>query len=88
MAAIAPPALAKKISSVSGTQIGASCANRNVGLVATARMFAFGPRIFRKSGWKTWKKGGVVFVGLKNSVAGARKEPLGPSTLNARGSSS
>ena len=51
-----------------------------------ARMVADGPRILRKSGWKTWKNGGVLFVGLKNSsVADCRKVPFMPRTLKARG---
>ena len=86
----APPSLLEKnTSSVFGTQIGASWANAKVAFAATARMVALGPRIFRKSGWNTWKNGGLELVGLKNSsVADVRKDPLMPSTLNASGSTS
>ena len=85
----APYPLEKNTSSVSGTHTGASFANAKSGLAAMERMVAFGPRMSRNSGWKTWKNGGDVRVGLKNSVmASLRKEPLMPRTLNVRGSTS
>ena len=72
----APSRLAKYTSSVSGTHTGASCANAKSGFAAIARSVAAGPRTSRKSGEKTWKKGGVVLVGLKREVkAEDRKVP-------------
>lgn len=81
----APPSLlAKKTSSVSGTQIGASWAKAKPGFDATTRMDAEVPRtLVTKSGWKIWKNGGLVFVGLKNCVIeDCRKVPFSPRVAN------
>lgn len=77
-----PSLLAKNTSSVSGNQIGASCAKAKPGFDATTRIEAEVPKIFvTKSEWKTWKKGGEVLVGLKSWVVDElRNGPFSPST--------
>lgn len=86
----APPSLLANVtSSVLGSQIGASCAKANVGFAATARTVALGPRMRRNAGSNTWKNGGLVFVGLRNSVNALwRNAPLFPSAAKERGSTS
>ena len=80
----APPSLlAKKTSSVAGTQIGASCANANVSFWDMRRILAFGPSTSRNTSENTWKKGGVSLVGLNGSEL-LRKVPLGPRTAKER----
>lgn len=50
-----------------------------------ARMDGLSPRTRRNSGWKIWKNGGLVSVGLKcSSKAFCRKRPLSPKTLYVR----
>lgn len=86
-----PPLLLLKYSLlVSGTQIGASCAKANVSLDASSTMNASGPRISDKNAlWKTWRKGGVVFVGFKRcSFPAGLKSPSLPRTANDDGSNS
>lgn len=78
-----PSLLAKKSSSVVGSNMGASCANAKPGLEAIATMDACGPRMSRKSSWKTWKNGAVVLVGLNVDVL--RKWPPAPRTANDAG---
>ena len=60
--------LLKNSSSVSGTQMGASCAKAKLGLTAIARMDGSEPMTLRKPGWYTWKNGGEMLVGLKWSI--------------------
>lgn len=82
-----PPLLVKKTSLVPGIHMGASCAKAQSGLDAMTLKEGLGPRISRKAGSKAWKKGGVMFVGLKNSVnADDRKDPLMPMALYCNGS--
>lgn len=59
--------LAKNISFVGALKNGASNANPEAKVWFTAIVLtdALGPRMERKSGWKIWKRGGVLFVGLK-----------------------
>lgn len=62
--------LAKKTSFVGALKTGASNANPepNVLLTAICLTKAFFPRTERKSGWKTWKNGVVLLVGLNNEA--------------------
>lgn len=48
---------------------------------AISRTRAFEPSTERKEGEKTWKKGGVLFDGLK-SVESSLNAPFGPRTFN------
>lgn len=73
-----PASEQKKTSSVSGIQTGASEANAYVGFDAISRIVALTPKMSRKASSKTWKKGGVLLVGLKSSVkVSSRKVAFG-----------
>ena len=81
-----PPALlVNATSSVLLSQMGASCANANVGSDLTERIDGVLPKIARKDWSKTWNTGGVAFVGLRKSLNVLfRKGNFEPRTLSVR----